>query len=111
MPVPAVIVPIKPTPFLDPVSPRVVTSMPDASTAQPAPARRQRTSRSHATQPRSARTTDVSSTHAAGSASPRPRNAESEDKKPAKPASKRSRNTDGAPTNDPFERLDNMRLQ
>ncbi len=112
MPVPAVITPITPMPYLDPVSPRVVTSMPDASQAAPAAgshARHPRTS-SPTRRPRSAHSGDFSSS--AGSASPRPRNAASDDKKPVtKPASKRPRNTDSAPTNDPFERLDNMRLQ
>jgi hypothetical protein len=114
IPVPAVIPPIEPTPNDEPLySPRSKGGAPDAAQAAPAavsPSRPQRSSSPARSQPGlQARS---SSTHAAGGASPRPRSTDIEDKRPAaKPAAKRSRSTDGAPSNDPFERLDNMRLQ
>jgi len=111
MPVPAVITPVvpKPSPYLDPRSPRVTTNMPDESlqpTAAGEPAPRPRRAAS-ATRPAKVR----SSASAAGSAGPKPRPSTVSGAGEKKPTAKRARNADGARSNDPFERLEHMSLQ
>gem|GEM_PF-3687152 len=101
----APIVPITPSVYLDPLSPRATTTMPDASLQPPAagaPARPRR-----AAAARAARSTRPSSHADAGSPSLKSRANQVE----KKPAAKRSRNTEAPQSNDPFERLDNMTLQ
>lgn len=102
IPVPAVIEPVvpPPAPSIDPHSPRVTISMPEAPPQQPLasepPAR-----------PRRTKGARVARNPAAGSASPKPR--VSADDKQLDP--KRPRNPEGSRSDDPFERLQHMRLQ
>jgi serine/threonine-protein kinase len=106
LPVPAVLTPVLPLPPLKPLQARTdseppVQQTPAATSSRPGAARSESSSRS-----RSAHSHDMSAKPLASSKQTAARSAQDK-----KPFVKRSRNTTGSRTNDPFERLDHMRLQ
>jgi hypothetical protein len=109
LPVPAVLTPVMPLPSVTPLNARTDNQ---AAATQLAPAvtspRPRASARASSSRSRSAHRSDMSAKPSASSE--RAAAGRAADKKPTtKPVVKRSRNTDLA--NDPFERLDHMRLQ